>query len=187
MEEPGSQMSITFQAAKVLSPALITTNRSLRYPLTGWGVQIKPYAQYDKSRQNIVCKNLLIMVVSCVPHHLGDMTLISWNVWFHDVEVMAMAVVPAGSYICKARFQAEAHKKQWDGAAKMIHRRRNLTFFEQVFRDISQLIYWFGYWELCLTLCLTFALEQGIWRRSSEGTIFRIQIMLHNEKDNDGP
>ena len=56
-----------------------------------------------------------------------------------------MAVVPAGSYICKGRFQAEAHKKQWDGAAKMIHRRRNLTFFEcmEIFR-IDILIWLLG-------------------------------------------
>ena len=115
------------------------------------------------------------------------MSLTSWKVWFHDIEVMSVAVVPAGSYICNARFQAEAHKKQWDGAAKMIHRRRNLTFFEQVFRDISHWIYWFGYWELCLTLCLTFALEQRIWRRSSEGTIFRISNHDAQWKDNDSP
>ena len=30
--------------------------------IAGWGVQIKTYAEYDKSRQSIVCKNLLVVI-----------------------------------------------------------------------------------------------------------------------------
>ena len=105
---------------------------------TIWQKQTK-FSLQESAGRNISFKltNLqACLLVSCVPHYRGDMSLISWNVWFHDVEVMAVAVVPAGSYICKARFQAEAHKKQWDGAAKMIHRRRNLTFFEYRYIDL---------------------------------------------------
>ena len=30
--------------------------------IAGWGVQIKTYAEYDKSRHSIVCKNLLVVI-----------------------------------------------------------------------------------------------------------------------------
>ena len=71
---------------------------------TIWKKQTK-YSLQESAGRNISFKltNLqTCLLVSCVPHYRGDMSLISWNVWFHDIEAMSVAVVP---YICNARFQ----------------------------------------------------------------------------------
>ena len=139
MEEPGSQMSITFQAAKVLSPALITTNRSLRYPLTGWGVQIKTYAEYDKSRQSIVCKNPLVVLKVL---NLQTYKLACWFHAFHIIEVIChWHLEKFGSMMlrwCRWQWFQQAHTYVRPGSRQK-HTRSNGMARPKWFTDVATL------------------------------------------------